>query len=119
MEKVNEVGKFKQRMINYMYSSNDNCFNLDVNLVHSYRFNYIINKDNLSMFLDYIGYLSIPELGIENCKVKVSSKNSNYYNVYLTLKGHKEYAKGVDVVLRDLCYGFGVIRGELNEQSVH
>jgi hypothetical protein len=112
MEKVNEVGRFKQRAINYMYSSGHECFDLDLNLgsLRSYRFDYTINKESLQMFLDYIGYLVIPELGIEDCKVRVTrrirkGKYSKYCNVYLTLNGKKKDVDNVNTVLKRLFTG--------------
>jgi hypothetical protein len=109
MEKVNEVGRFKQRSLNYMYSSGYNCFDLDLNLelLHPQRFDYAIHREDLSMFLDYVGYLTIHELGIEDCKVRVTRaiRNGKYCNVYLTLKGQKNLVDNVTVLLKQLWVG--------------
>ena len=126
MEKVNEVGRFKQRAKYCTYSSDDyKCFDLNLDLSYSYRFDYVIHKENLEMFLNYIGYLTIPELGIDDCKVKVIKYGIKHNNekllccIFLTISGKKEVVDNTHTILNHLCVELKEVKGELNEQSVH
>jgi hypothetical protein len=106
MEKVNEVGRFKQRGITGIESFND-WLELDLNLdiLHSYRFDYVINKVDLPIFLDYVDYLSIPELGIKDCKNKVIRYRKEFWHIFLTVSGKKEDVDKVDIILNHLNTG--------------
>jgi hypothetical protein len=107
MEKVNEVGRFKQRAINYMYSSGYQCFDLNLNLelLHPQRFTYFVKKENLSMFLDYVGYLTIPKLDIKNCKTKIGNRGKEANWVYLIVSGKKSAINIMDNILNRLSTG--------------
>ena len=104
MEKVNEVGRFKQRNVNGIDSFNDWLdLNSDLELLHPQRFNYVVRKENLSMFLNYVGYLTIPELGVRDSEVKVTEHRRELCRIYLAISGKKEDICSVDAVLERLC----------------
>ena len=116
MEKVNEVGRFKQRTVNGIDSFND-LLDLDLNLesFHPYRIDYTVRKENLLIFLDYVDYLTIPELGIKDCKTRVIKHGGELRCIYLTVNGKKEDVDNVNIVLNRLCAGLKEQNGDLNE----
>lgn len=111
MEKVNELSKFKKRHIDYMYTHNEIFnLNLDLDILHPQRLHYAVPEENLSKFLDYVKYLTIPELGISARKVHVTrtiikGKYSSFRNVFISVTGRKEDVRNLDVVLKRLCKG--------------
>lgn len=113
MEKVNEVGRFKQRSRDYFYSLDTfkNFFHLDLSLIRSYRFDYIISKEDLSMFLNYVGYLAIPELGVNNCKIKIVKHGEELRCIYLTVNGEKKDVDNIDIMLKRLRVGLNKTKG--------
>ena len=113
MEKVNEVGRFKRKVRNYMYSCNGDFFdlNLDLELLHPYRFDYVMIKEYLPLFLSYVKCIGIHREGIRNYKVKVAKHGKEVRCVYLTLNGEKEYVDHMDSMLRRLCDRSNELKG--------
>ena len=110
MEKVNEVGRFKKRNYNYVYSFDDECFGVDLSFIKSHRYDYVIFKEDLLMFLKYVGYLAIPELGIKKYRVKSVKNGEQLRRVCLTVNGKKKDVDNVDIMLKRL-------RVELNKNK--